>query len=87
MIMIVEIIILIIMLYIAICITYNYYKKQYEELENRILQLENRINEYNRNSYNRDADLNKQISIINENIYELSSALIDLRKKVKKNEK
>lgn len=87
MIMIVEIIISIVMLFICICVVYHYFIKQLNELENRILVLEKRINESdNKTSYFIE-DLYKGIQCKTEDINALDYKINKLEKKVNKNEK
>lgn len=67
------------MLFICICVVYHYFIKQLNELENRILILEKRIEEYKIENYNKYNDLNNTINVLIE--YK------KFEKKVNKNEK
>ena len=73
MIMIIEIIISIVMLFICVCVVYHYFVKQLNELESRILILEQRIENYKR-EYKQHFKKYKWLSEFN-------------KKKVNKNEK
>lgn len=82
--MIGKIIIAILMLFICIFVVYRYFIKQIEELENRILILEQRIVNYKRELYKKYNDLNNTINVLIEyKKFENYSKYNKLEKKVK----
>ena len=83
--MIVEIIISIVMLFICICVVYHYFISKINDNETRILLLEQRIENYKRESYKKYNDLNNTIDILIEyKKFENYTKYKNLEKKVNK---
>lgn len=76
------------MLYICIYVVYHYFIKQINELEIRILVLEQRIDNYKIESNKKYNDLNNTINVLIEyKKFENYTKYNNLEKKVKKNGK